>query len=53
MSILFGIVPLEEDRDISMAKVAELSGYKSGNSFYKAFVKIMGIPPTKWIKSHR
>lgn len=50
--IEYAMTILAKDKETSMAEVAELSGYKSGNSFYKAFVKINGITPTKWMESH-
>lgn len=38
---------------MKLAEIASESGFLSGNSFYKAFTKSIGMPPSEWIARNR
>ncbi len=41
------------DAESSISTVAQESGFASFPSFYRAFVKYVGMPPTAWLKSFK
>ena len=38
---------------MKLSEIASASGFLSGNSFYKAFTKSMGMPPSEWVARNR
>lgn len=45
-------VSLMQERKYPLSEIAALSGYRDGNAFYKAFSKIQGKSPSKWMEEH-
>lgn len=42
-------ISLMREGDHQLSEIAELSGYRDGNAFYKAFSRVMGKSPSAWL----